>query len=102
MVEPHIVEAGGWSLNSWPSILLITNAVLGIVLLEYTWAKTERFRNPIPEVEAKMKAFKRNDASRWSKWKLYPGAMTVLIPRLLAPWIGAIPFYLLIKLFLIG
>ena len=28
-----------------------------------------------------MPAFRRTDAHRWSKWKFYPGAVTVLLPR---------------------
>ena len=30
-----------------------------------------------------MAAFRRLDAERWRKWKFYPGAMTLLVPRII-------------------
>ena len=72
-----------WTWHSWQVILLITNAILGLAWFEWAWWKNRRFRKPIPELEALLPAFRRTDAHRWSKWKFYPGAMTVLIPRFL-------------------
>ena len=81
--DPSLEEPAFWRFNSWYSILLITNAVLGLVLLEVSWYRSRRFRNPIPELESKMAAFNRIDAQRWNKLLLYPGAMTICIPRFL-------------------
>jgi hypothetical protein len=76
--------ASDWDfLHKWWFILLAINAIAGIALLERAWAQTSRFRNPNMEVEELMPAFRRLDALQWQKWKLYPGAMTLLIPRFL-------------------
>ena len=29
-----------------------------------------------------MPAFRRNDSKKWGKWKFYPGAVTIMLPRL--------------------
>ena len=64
--------------------MILTNALLGVLLLEYSWSKTKHFRAPIPELDALMPAWRRNDAKYWQKWKFYPGAMTVMLPRIFA------------------
>ena len=64
-------------------ILIVINAVLGVFLLEWSWKKFHRHRNPNKELNEMYPAFRRNDAEKWQKWKLYPGAMTVLLPRII-------------------
>ena len=44
--EPLLPELEYWH------ILLIVNALLGIILLEYAWYKLRRFRKPILELNA--------------------------------------------------
>ena len=83
-------------------ILLISNALIGICLLEWAWKKNLRFRKPIAELDKLMPAFRRYDAENWAKWKHYPGAMTLMIPRFLTGVLLGFIFCILISLALIG
>ena len=78
------VEESSDSGMKWPITLLIVNAVLGLIAFEWAWYKTRRFRNPILELDTQFPELRRLDAPNWRKWKLYPGALTILIPRLLS------------------
>ena len=62
-------------------ILLTVNALIGLALFEWAWAKSYRFRNPIKELDDMFPATKRIDATKWKKWYFYPGAVTLLLPR---------------------
>lgn len=53
------------------------------------------------ELERLFPAFRRHDALEWRKWKLYPGAMVLLIPRMLLLAVLGLVCFLLLKLFLI-
>ena len=64
-------------------IIAIVNAFLGLLLFEWAWFKTRRSRAPIYELSAQFPEMSRPDALRWQKWKFYPGAVTLLLPRLL-------------------
>ena len=55
---------------------------MGLFLLEWNFRTTWRYRNSITELDEKMPAFRRHDAKNWKRWKLIPGAMTVMIPRI--------------------
>ena len=72
-----------WPYLTWLNFLLLANTVLGIYLFEVAWYKTRRFRKPIKELDAQFHDIRRFDAVNWKKWKHYPGAATLLIPRLL-------------------
>ena len=73
--------------STW-QILLLLNAICGLLFFEWGWSKMYRFRFPNKELNDITPAFRRDDAPKWQKWKFYPGAMTVLFPRLLM-FIGA-------------
>ena len=73
----------GWSWSGWRVKLLLANALLGLILFEWAWAHTSRFRKSILEFDDMMPGFRRDDAKQWSKWALYPGAMTIMLPRFL-------------------
>ena len=62
-------------------VAVALNALLGWLLLEWSWAKFRRFRLPLKDLDAIYPAYARTDAPKWQKWKLYPGALTLLIPR---------------------
>ena len=59
----------------------MTNAVLGLMLFEWAWWRMRHYRKPIKELNDLLPAFRRDDAVRWSKWKFYPGAVTIMLPR---------------------
>ena len=95
-------EATGWDWTSWYSILIITNAILGAILLEVAWARTTRYRKPIAALEAKMPAFRRNDSKHWRKWKLYPGAVTFMLPKFISGVSLGIVLLIILKITLCG
>ena len=78
------------------------NAVVGILIFEWAWRKNSRFRKPIDELDKLMPAFHRSDAQKWAKWKYYPGAMTLMIPRFLTGVLLGIALCLLMAIALIG
>jgi len=63
---------------------LVLNACLGAFLFERAWANTKRQREVSEERDRHFPAWRRHDAPKWKKWQMYPFAVTILIPRLLA------------------
>ena len=49
-----------------------------------------------------MAAFRRLDAHKWAKWQFYPGAMTILVPRLIFGAIFGICVVSMVSICLIG
>lgn len=86
---------------AWYNILLVINAVLGVCALEWAWWKLRRFRKPIAELDLQFPELARKDAPKWKKWKLYPGALTLLIPRILFVIVIGLLMVLLLNLVLI-
>ena len=88
--------------TSWKFILLVINALLGVAIFERTWQSTSRFRNPNKDLDTLFPAFRRDDAARWARWQFLPGAMFLLIPRLI--WLVMMFFLnvLLCRIFTIG
>ena len=87
---------------SFLTILLALNALIGLIALEWSWYKFRRFRNPNKDLDILYPAYRRNDSPHWQKWKLYPGAMTLMIPRILIGTILAINLIIWLKLFMLG
>ena len=87
---------------TWTHLLLITNAIAGLLIFEWSWKKTGRFRNPINELNAQFPELARHDAPNWKKWKLYPGAVTLLVPRIVAMALCSIVMVILLNIILIG
>ena len=84
METNQALEAGRWDfVSEWWFILVSTNAVIGLLWFEYAWAKLARYRDPIKELDELLPAYRRDDALKWSKLWLYPGAVTVLMPRMI-------------------
>ena len=83
-------------------LLIVLNAAGGILVFEWAWYRTRRYRNPLPGLEEAMPCYKRVDALKWKKWRFYLGAMTLLIPRYLLTMINLAFFTTLINLVLIG
>ena len=82
--------------TSLPIILAIINALLGLISFEWAWYTSRHYRNPIPKLESMMPAYRRIDAHKWRKWAMYPGAMTILYPRLICAtlWLAVIVLHL--------
>ncbi len=78
------------------------NAIIGICLLEGAWKNTIRFRKPpSQELEDLFPAFRRSDALKWQKWKLYPGAMFLLVPRMLSIVVSLLLLTFFLKIMLV-
>ena len=61
---------------------LVLSAVLGLIAFEYSWAITYNLRKGRKDLDELHPAqVRRDDLSQ--KWKFYPGAMFLFIPRLL-------------------
>ena len=86
----------------WYYILLIINAVCGLIAFEWTWRKTYRYRNPIKELDEQFPAYRRLDAFKWRKIDFYFGAVTIMIPRILWLFLVVGCLTLVVKLILIG
>ena len=91
-----------WPLVTWTNIFLIANAIAGVCAFEWAWHKTRRFRNPIIELNAQFPELCRYDAPKWQKWKQYPGAMTLLIPRFIVCFLCMVVIAIFINIWLIG
>lgn len=89
-------------LTSKPFCLLLLNAVLGVALFERTWKSTERFRNSNKELDQLFPAFRRDDAHRWARWQFYPGAVFLLIPRVIWVILMFMLNVLLCRIFTLG
>ena len=69
---------------SWQMLLIYVNAVCGIAMLEHKLNQVRRhFDGRYDALNERFPGFKRIDAQKWSRWKLYPGAMTILLPRII-------------------
>ena len=91
-------------LQTWQLFLLLTNAMLGVIIFEMAWSKTYVHRtlpNKLPELHNKMAVFRRLDAEKWRKWQFYPGALTLLLPRLLLLGIFGVLLLLMLGISLI-
>jgi hypothetical protein len=71
-------------------------------MFELAWGKTERYRNPNKELNKVFNMFERKDAKHWSKWKFYPGAMTIMIPRFLFALLTGLTLTLIVWVMMIG
>jgi hypothetical protein len=60
------------------TILLVLNALIGAAMLEFAWSASSRHREVNEERDKNFPAWRRLDAHKWSKWAMYPLAVTVL------------------------
>jgi len=63
-------------------IYMAVQAVIGWLLFEWAWSKTGRIREVDEERDDKFHSFRRLDAKRWARWKMYPGALLIMPTRL--------------------
>ena len=61
-MENEIEQNQGWTWGSWQVILLILNAVFGLIIFEWSYAKSHRFRSPIKELDDLIPEWRRDDA----------------------------------------
>ena len=56
-------------------IYLGVQAILGILMLEWTMSRNKRFMEKDEARDYKYSAFRRYDSKNWKRWKFYPGAI---------------------------
>lgn len=64
--------------------LLVLYLLFGIAHVEMVWKDTVRARNVDEARDSKFPAFRRIDAYKWQKWKLYPAGVFLLPIRLVS------------------
>ena len=90
------------TLITWTNVLLVLNTVCGIALFEWAWYKARRFRHPIEELDKQFPELRRFDGPKWKKWKLYPGAAFLLMPRIILCVLGIVIMVILVNIVMIG
>lgn len=85
------------------AIALGVQAILGIIAIEYAFARNKRFMyDKDEERDEKFKAFRRLDTDRWYRFKFYPGAMFSMPSRLLLLILEGIITVIIAKIILCG
>jgi hypothetical protein len=69
-------------LKVWQALVL-WNAATGVTAVELTFRNLPRFLHPNKELDREFPAFARLDVHHWSRWKCYPVAMTLMVPKML-------------------
>ena len=64
-------------------MLIIVQAIIGLICFEYAYHSLRRFRNPNTDLDEIYPCYRRRDAKNWNKFKFYPGALFLLVPRFL-------------------
>ena len=74
--------------------------MIGFMVVEWSWSKVYNFRDPVKELEDIMPNWRREDASRWRKWRFYLGGITFMIPRFIIGMILGVTLMILTKIFM--
>lgn len=82
--------------------ILALNAIIGLCLFEFAWAKTKLHREKDEIRDSKFPAFRRHDAPNWCKWHFYPIAVTLLPLRLLTIFFSIVLLWVLNKILMNG
>jgi 1-acyl-sn-glycerol-3-phosphate acyltransferase len=83
-------------------VFFILNAILGIILIEKVLKNTRRCREVVEERDRMFPAWRRIDAHRMTRCMLYPGAIMLLVPRLIALVVGFTILYMLLAVINFG
>jgi hypothetical protein len=72
-------------------------AILGLILIEYAWAKTKRFRKIDENRDGKYPYFRRIDVQIGGRAKFYPGALLTMPTRIILLLINIIVLEFMVK-----
>lgn len=61
--------------------MVVLNVVCGLIMFEYAWAASKIHRLADEERDRPFPAWRRHDAPKWQKWKMYPMAVTFMPVR---------------------
>ncbi len=82
----------------WP----VLNALIGLLIFEWSWAQCKPIININETRDSRYPAFRRYDASKWRRWKFYPGALTLLLPRLMMAFSNLVVCWIFTHIVTIG
>ena len=82
--------------------MIFMNAFLGLIIFEFSWGKFRRFRNPNRDLDALYPSYRRDDAIHWQKWKLYPGAVTIMLPRVIFMLLTCVGLLIWLNILMLG
>ena len=71
-----------WLAENWYYIF-IGQGLIGLALCEFGYRGLDRMRDVVEERDREWPSWRRRDVKNHARWKYYPGAFTVLIPKLL-------------------
>jgi len=86
---------------SWYMILIYLNAILGIIIFEFYYRGVRRHM-AFEELHAQFPLLRRFDAHLWARWKFWPSAATVMIPRMILSIIFFLVMWIGVCILLIG
>ena len=81
---------------------MLTQAVMGIFMIEFSWKRSARFRQLDEDRDKKYPLFRRNDNKKWARWKFYPGAMLWMPTRFVSVVLIALIFQTIASLLTCG
>lgn len=87
--------------NFWTFAILVY-MLIGWLLFEWSWAQTKALREVNEERDSKYPAYRRFDAHNWKKWKFYPGAIFLVLLRLMLVVICILLCYIFVRITTIG
>lgn len=92
-----------FSWYAWYMILIYVNALLGLTIFELKYHEVRRHMDHrFEDLHARFPHYRRLDSARWARWKFWPGAVTVFLPRLIFAFIGVICLWLGVVVLLWG
>ena len=100
MVSKEEEVAYFWHTYLW--MYFASQAVIGIIIFEYSWACTSRHRESNEEIDASYPTANRKDAKKWKRWHFYPRAMLIMPTRCLLLLVDLLILTLLVRIFCIG
>lgn len=82
---------------------IIAYVLFGVFVVEVAWSQMRTLREADEARDGKYPAYRRTDhPEKWSKWRFYPGAVTLLPIRYLLLVASLLLTYVIIKLAVIG
>lgn len=83
---------------------MFIQAIFGILAFEWAWKRLERHRNQDKEKFKDERLYEclRPDPLKWARWKFYPGAVYLLLTRIIGLFVNATILIIFWKLLTIG
>jgi len=80
---PKQEESEGTSFTEIAIVYMISQAVIGLIMLIWAWYRTREFRRVDADRDAFFQACCRRDAKDWAFWKFMFGAMLTMPSRMI-------------------